>query len=72
MAKCDPKGPLMIHIVKLFNKQDCTAFDAFGRVMSGTLHINDTVKVLGEGYSLEDQEDMVVKDCTTIWVSEAR
>jgi hypothetical protein len=36
IKNCDSSGPLCINIVKMFNKQDCLRFDAFGRVISGT------------------------------------
>lgn len=72
MISCDAKGPLMIQIVKLYNKADCSSFDAFGRIYSGTLHVNETVRVLGEGYTPEDQEDMTIKDVSALWISESR
>jgi len=72
MIRCNPEGPLMIHIVKLYPKPDCTAFDAFGRVFSGTARVGETVKVLGEGYSLEDEEDMTVKEISHLWIHESR
>ena len=36
MLSCDPEGPLMIHVTKLYPNQDATVFHAFGRVISGT------------------------------------
>ncbi|KAK9817833.1 hypothetical protein WJX72_002861 [[Myrmecia] bisecta] len=72
MKLCNPKGPLVIHVAKLFPKQDCSAFDCFGRVMSGTVHVGDRVRVLGESYTPEDEEDSTVAECTAIWVYEAR
>ena len=39
MIACDPKGKLMVSITKLFPTQDCLGFDAYGRVMSGTLEV---------------------------------
>ena len=36
MVSCDPEGPLMFHVTKLYPTQDATVFHAFGRVMSGT------------------------------------
>ncbi|CAM8955295.1 unnamed protein product [Rhodiola kirilowii] len=35
MIDCDPSGPLMVNITKLYPKADCSTFDAFGRVFSG-------------------------------------
>lgn len=40
---CNPRGPLLIHIAKLYPKQDCSTFDAFGRVFSGTVKPGDRV-----------------------------
>ena len=62
----------MINIVKLYNKPDCLSFDAFGRVLSGTIHKNQIVKVLGENYNTEDEEDMTIKTVKNLWVYEGR
>ena len=52
MQTCDKDGPLAVQIVKLYpSTKSPDAFDAFGRVLSGTLRVNDSVKVLGEAYS---------------------
>ncbi|XP_074587546.1 110 kDa U5 small nuclear ribonucleoprotein component CLO-like [Curcuma longa] len=72
MKKCDPFGPLMINVTKLYPKSDCSVFDAFGRVYSGTIQTGQTLRVLGEGYSPEDEEDMTVKEVTKLWVYQAR
>eukprot|EP01114_Cavostelium_apophysatum_P008768 TRINITY_DN2152_c0_g1_i2.p1 TRINITY_DN2152_c0_g1~~TRINITY_DN2152_c0_g1_i2.p1 ORF type:complete len:970 (-),score=294.30 TRINITY_DN2152_c0_g1_i2:64-2973(-) len=72
MLRCDPKGPLVIQIVKLYTKADCSAFDAFGRIFSGTIKNGDTVKVLGESYSLEDEEDMSIRDVAKVSIAESR
>ena len=44
MKACNAKGPLVVHIAKLFPKSDCSAFDAFGRVFSGTVRPGDKVR----------------------------
>jgi len=36
-------------------------FDIFGRVLSGNIGKEREVKVLGENYSLEDEEDMMIE-----------
>lgn len=72
MKDCDPSGPLMVNITKLYPKSDCSVFDAFGRVYSGEIQTGQTVRVLGEGYSPEDEEDMTVKEVTKLWVYQAR
>ena len=72
MLECDKDGPLMMNIVKLYPRADATAFDSFGRVLSGTIRVGDRVKVLGEGYSLDDTEDMNVQTVSKIWVYQGR
>ena len=56
LSTCNPEGPLVIHVTKLYSSTDARTFQAFGRVMSGTLRKGDKVRVLGEGYSLDDEE----------------
>nr|ODN79206.1 U5 small nuclear ribonucleoprotein component [Cryptococcus depauperatus CBS 7841] len=72
MIKCDPQGPTVVHITKLYHTTDAEHFRAFGRVMSGTVKVGQLVKVLGEGYSLEDEEDMVTATVEGIMVDESR
>jgi len=73
MQKCDANGALAVQIVKLYpSPKSPDAFDAFGRVLSGTLHVNDEVKVLGEAYSPDDEEDCAVKTVSQLWINEAR
>ena len=65
LTTCDPEGPLVVHVTKLYSSTDARTFSAFGRVMSGTLRKGDKVRVLGEGYSLDDEEqseDEIVGD----------
>lgn len=72
MAECNARGPLIMHVSKLFPKQDCSRFDCFGRIMSGTLRPGDKVRVLGESYTPEDEEDMAIAEVTAVWVYQAR
>ncbi len=72
MNACDPEGPVMVQVTKLYHTTDAQSFRAFGRVMSGTLRKGVAVKVLGEGYSPEDEEDMVKAYVEDIWINEAR
>jgi U5 small nuclear ribonucleoprotein component len=72
MLACDPKGPLMIQIVKLYPTPDANEFRAFGRVLSGTVTKGMEVKVLGEGYSMEDEEDMVMQTVEGVLISESQ
>jgi len=72
MKNCDADGPLSIHITKLYHASDAQSFRAFGRIMSGTLKRGVRVKVLGEGFSPEDEEDMVKAVVDEIWISQSR
>ena len=72
MANCDPDGPLMIQITKLYHTADAQDFRAFGRVFSGTLRRGMEVKVLGEGYSPEDEEDMAKVVVEDVWIGQSR
>ncbi|KAF7302667.1 Tr-type G domain-containing protein [Mycena chlorophos] len=72
MRACDPDGPVMVQITKLYQTTDAQSFRAFGRVLSGTLRKGMDVKVLGEGYSPEDEEDMMKATVEDIWISESR
>eukprot|EP00730_Choanoeca_flexa_P018120 TRINITY_DN8794_c0_g1_i2.p1 TRINITY_DN8794_c0_g1~~TRINITY_DN8794_c0_g1_i2.p1 ORF type:complete len:993 (+),score=308.44 TRINITY_DN8794_c0_g1_i2:53-3031(+) len=78
MLACDPEGPLMVNVTKLYVSQvqqgyaDGTKFDALGRVVSGTLTNHTDIKVLGENYTLDDPEDSCIERATRIYVAEAR
>ena len=48
LLAADPDGPLMVQITKLYHTADASDFDAFGRVMSGTLKPGQWCRVLGE------------------------
>uniref|UniRef100_A0A673GPI1 116 kDa U5 small nuclear ribonucleoprotein component n=1 Tax=Sinocyclocheilus rhinocerous TaxID=307959 RepID=A0A673GPI1_9TELE len=61
MSECDPDVSLA-----------CLQFHAFGRVLSGTLQAGQPVKVLGENYSLEDEEDSQICTVGRLWISVAR
>lgn len=71
MKDCNPKGPLVIHICKLFPKADASAFDAYGRILSGTVKPGDSVRVLGEAYTPEDEEDSTRAKVSNVWVYQA-
>ena len=72
MQSCDPEGLLMVNVTKMYHTPDCENFDAFGRVLSGTLKVGDEVKVLGESYSLDDQEDSATKRVSKLWIHMSR
>lgn len=72
ISKCDEKEILMVNVMKMYNKPDCLSFDAFGRVISGTISRGQTVKILGENYTKEDEEDMAVKNITNLYIYQGR
>jgi len=72
MRACNPRGPLVLFICKLFPKSDCSAFDALARIMSGTVKAGDKVRVLGESYTPDDEEDSAVATVTAVWAYQAR
>ncbi|XP_066554667.1 116 kDa U5 small nuclear ribonucleoprotein component [Amia ocellicauda] len=72
MVECDPDGPLMCHTTKMYSTEDGVQFHAFGRVLSGTIHAGQPVKVLGENYTLEDEEDSQICTVGRLWISVAR
>nr|OQO31225.1 hypothetical protein B0A51_02065 [Rachicladosporium sp. CCFEE 5018] len=68
MLRVDAEGPLLVQITKLFNTSDARSFNSFGRVMSGTARPGMTVRVLGEDYTLDNEEDMamaIISDVST-------
>lgn len=72
MKECDPRGPLVIHCVKNFASADSQSFWTFGRIYSGTVRPAETVKVLGEGYSPQDDEDAALGTVTAIAIPRGR
>ena len=72
MRSCERHAPAMLHVTKLYSRADAPVFDAFGRVFSGRLSVGDSVRVLGEGYSEEDEEDSSVRVITRIWIYQSR
>ena len=72
MESCNQEGPLVVHVTKLFNTSDATGFHAFGRVMSGTARSGQQVRVLGENYTTDDEEDMTNSTISDVWIAETR
>lgn len=72
MKRCDPEGPVMVQVAKLYHTTDAQSFRAYGRVLSGTIRKGMPIKVLGEGYSPQDEEDMMKVTVEDIWISESR
>ncbi|KAF4124905.1 116 kDa U5 small nuclear ribonucleoprotein component [Geosmithia morbida] len=69
---CDQDGPLVVHVTKLFNTTDAKSFYSLGRVLSGTARPGMQVRVLGENYSLDDDEDMAMATVGEVLIGETR
>lgn len=72
VAKCEINGPLFIHTTKNYPTTDATSFHVLARVFSGTLHAGDSVKILGENYSVQDEEDCRILTVGRLWLPVAR
>lgn len=72
ICDCNPEGPLVIHTTKSYPAEDGKTFFVLGRVFSGTLKRGQRVRVLGENYCINDQEDMSVQVAANLWISETR
>ena len=72
MINCDQDGRLMVHTSKQYPTEDTTCFHVLGRVMSGTLHANQEVRLLGENYTMYDEEDSRTLTVGRLWIFQAR
>lgn len=72
LEKCDHNGPLMINITKLFTSKDGTVFYSFGRVFSGTIKAGQQIKVLGQNYTKDDEEDSRIVTAGKLWIMQSR
>ncbi|KAK6070190.1 elongation factor Tu GTP binding domain-containing protein [Seiridium cupressi] len=72
MKSCDQDGPLVVHVTKLFSSADGKSFSSLGRVMSGIAKPGMQVRVLGEGYSIDDEEDMALGTISAVSIAETR
>lgn len=72
MKQCNQDGPIVAHITKLFSTSDAKSFYSYGRILSGTARPGMQVRVLGEGYSLDDEEDMAMASIAEVFIPETR
>uniref|UniRef100_A0A0N4ZUV3 Tr-type G domain-containing protein n=1 Tax=Parastrongyloides trichosuri TaxID=131310 RepID=A0A0N4ZUV3_PARTI len=70
--KCDANGPLIINTVKNYTTSDAINFHVFGRIFSGTLEVGQNIRVLGERYSIQDEEDSRIMTVGKLYVCMAR
>ncbi|EPX71260.1 GTPase Cwf10 [Schizosaccharomyces octosporus yFS286] len=52
------ESTMIAHITKLYNTVDANSFYALARIYAGKVRKGQKVQVLGENYSIEDEEDM--------------
>ena len=72
MRACNAGAPLMCNVVKLYNSPDGAKFHALARIYSGTVTVGQRVKVLGESFTADDDEDMALVEVTGISVGVGR
>jgi len=61
IAKCDPKGPLMMYVSKMVPTSEKGRFYAFGRVFSGVIGTGQNVRILGPDYEVGKKTDLYCK-----------
>uniref|UniRef100_A0A0K2U2M1 116 kDa U5 small nuclear ribonucleoprotein component n=1 Tax=Lepeophtheirus salmonis TaxID=72036 RepID=A0A0K2U2M1_LEPSM len=72
MLDCDSEGSLMVHTTKQYPTDDTTCFHVFGRVFSGRLRAGMDIRLLGENYTMFDEEDSRILTVGRLWIYEAR
>lgn len=72
ISKGSQDGPLFINTVKMYHEKDYKTFSVLGRILSGTLKEGQKVRILGEDYDRDDQEDMFVKTVQKINLFQGR
>lgn len=73
MKACQSSSaPLMANVTKLYNSPDGNSFFALTRIYSGSLRVGQKIKVLGEGFTEDDDEDMAYVEVSSIQVSVGR
>jgi len=71
-AAADAKAPLLAFCAKLVPSPDGQRFDALCRVMAGTLVVGARVRVLGESFSPDDEEDSETCSVSSLELMQAR
>lgn len=67
IKNCDPNGPLVMYVSKLFPAPDLSRFYAFGRIFSGTMRPGP-VNIQGPSYVVGEKEDFRVGKIQTVAV----
>ena len=69
---CDLEGPLIAYVSKLVDTTDSENFYALVRVLSGSIKENQLVSLLGESYSLSNQDDYKVQKISKCYLWSGR
>jgi 116 kDa U5 small nuclear ribonucleoprotein component len=72
MMRCDSTGPLMLNIAKMISDPEGGKFSALGRIFSGSISAGQRVTVLGESFSIDDDEDMAVVEVGSVHIGVGR
>jgi 116 kDa U5 small nuclear ribonucleoprotein component len=72
MRSCKANSNLVANVAKLYNSPDGSKFWALARIFAGSIDKGQKIRVLGEGYSMDDEEDMVVTEVTSISIGIGR
>jgi len=73
MMKCDSRGPLTVLVTKLMPNPSFERFYALGRIMSGRIQPGQKVRILGENYDPEyDDEDQAEERVSHIYIPGGR
>ena len=70
MLEGSAKGPLCINVLKQYYNEKSGDFHLLGRILSGTISKGQSVRVLGEKYTSEEQEDMVVNKVKALYLAQ--
>ena len=68
LSKGDPNGPLCVHILKQYYDEVNSTFNSYGRVVSGTLSLGQSLRILGDEFTTQEQEDMVVSKAACLQI----
>lgn len=72
VSSCSANGPLVLLVAKLFPDKDCKAFGVFGRVLSGSVCVGDSIRILGDSYTPDDEEDSYIQQVTEVSMFQSR
>ncbi|KAG0687637.1 hypothetical protein C6P40_002081 [Pichia californica] len=61
VIKCDSEGPVVAYVSKLTDTRDSENFYALVRVLSGSIKEGEKVKLLGEDYSINNDQDSKIQ-----------